>query len=162
MSPEPTFLVVPLGEVPLSDPTDQHDPPVVLVVDDERVIADTLSTILSKNGFAPLTAYDAKSALELAATIPPDLLISDVAMPGMNGIELAIAIADSVPDCKILLFSGQASTVDLLDRARHAGHHFNLLTKPIHPTDMLKRIRECLKTPPAVFTPPPAPEFISL
>jgi DNA-binding NtrC family response regulator len=162
MSPEPSFQVVPLGEVPLSDSTDQHDLAVVLVVDDERVIADTLSIILSKNGFAPMTAYDAETALELAAVVPPDLLLTDVAMPGMNGIDLAIAIAASIPDCKILLFSGQASTVDLLDRARHEGHHFNLLTKPVHPTDMLKRIAECLTTPPAISTPQPTLELISL
>jgi CheY-like chemotaxis protein len=162
MSPEPTFQVVPLGEVPLSDSTDQHDLPVVLVVDDERVIADTLATILSRNGFAPMIAYDGKTALELAAIIPPDLLLTDVAMPGMTGIDLAIAIAGPIADCKILLFSGQASTVDLLDRARHAGHHFNLLSKPVHPTDMLKRISECLTTPPAIFTPQPTPELISL
>lgn len=151
MSPEPTFQVVPIGEVPLSH-SEQPELPVVLVVDDERVIADTLSTILSKNGFAPITAYDGKTALELAAIIPPDLLLTDVAMPGMTGVDLAIAIAGSIPDCKILLFSGQASTVDLLDRARHEGHHFNLLSKPVHPTDMLKRISECLATPPAIFT----------
>jgi CheY-like chemotaxis protein len=162
MSPEPTFQVVPRGEVPLSNSTDQLELPVVLVVDDERVIADTLSTILSRNGFAPMAAYDAETALEIAAIIPPDLLLTDVAMPGMNGIDLAIAIADSIPDCKILLFSGQASTVDLLDRARHEGHHFNLLTKPVHPTDMLKRIRECLTTPSEIFAPQPTPELISL
>jgi CheY-like chemotaxis protein len=152
MSPEPTFQVVPLGEVPFSDSTDQPERPVVLVVDDERVIADTLATILSRNGFAPITAYDGETALELAAIIPPELLLTDVAMPGMNGIDLAIAIADSIPDCKILLFSGQASAIDLLDRARHEGHHFNLLTKPVHPTDMLRRIRECLTALPEIFT----------
>jgi CheY-like chemotaxis protein len=162
MSPEPTFPVVPLGEVPSSDSNDQQPPPVVLVVDDEKVIADTLSAILLRHGFAALTAYNAETALELADIIPPDLLITDVAMPGMNGIDLAIGIAGSIPDCKILLFSGQASTVDLLDRARHAGHHFHLLTKPVHPTDMLKRISECLSTPTTIFTPQPTPEPISL
>jgi CheY-like chemotaxis protein len=162
MSPEPTFPVVPLGEVPLSDSTDQLEPPVVLVVDDERVIAETLATILSKNGFAPLTAYNAETALELVAIIPPDLLLTDVAMPGMNGIDLAIAIADSIPDCKILLFSGQAATVDLLEQARHEGRHFNLLTKPVHPTDILKRIRECLSTPSVTLTAQLIPEPISL
>jgi DNA-binding response OmpR family regulator len=120
------------------------DPPVVLVVDDERVIADTLSAILTKHGFAVMTAYSAKTALELANVTRPDLLISDVAMPEMNGIELAIAMVHSIPDCKILLFSGQASTADLLETARHAGHTFTLILKPIHPTDLLNRISEFL------------------
>jgi CheY-like chemotaxis protein len=139
------FQVIPLAEVPWRKRTAERESPVILVVDDERVIADTLSTILSKKGFAVMTAYNAKSALELARVIPPELLITDVAMPGMNGIELAIALVQSIPDCKILLFSGQASTIDLLDEARHEGHNFNLLTKPVHPTDMLARIHECLK-----------------
>ena len=120
--------------------------PLVLVVDDERVIADTLSIILSQSGFATLTAYDGASGLELAEQRKPDLLISDVMMPGMTGIELAITIKETIPGCKILLFSGQAATVDLLDKARAAGYDFTTLTKPVHPTDMLRRISECLGT----------------
>src|SRR5260370_11238180 len=119
--------------------------PVVLIVDDEPVIADTLSIILSKSGFSTMTAYDGKSALELARAVHPDLLISDVVMPEMTGVELAIAVTETVPRCKILLFSGQAATVDLLEKARHRGHDFTILTKPVHPTDMLRRISECLE-----------------
>jgi CheY-like chemotaxis protein len=144
MSPELNFQVIPLHEVPPADPMNQHNPPLVLIVDDERVIADTLSVILSKCGFAVITAYDGRSALELASVIPPDLLLTDVSMPGMNGIELAIALSQSIPDCKVLLFSGQASTIDLLDKAQHAGYDFTLILKPVHPTDLLSRIAECL------------------
>jgi CheY-like chemotaxis protein len=145
MSTGLNFEVIPLAKVPWNKPAVQRDPPLVLVVDDERVIADTLSAILSKHGFVVMTAYDGPTALELARVTPPDLLISDVAMPGMNGIELAIAMVQYLPDCKVLLFSGQASTVDLLDKARHAGHTFTLILKPIHPTDLLNRISDFLK-----------------
>jgi FixJ family two-component response regulator len=65
-------------------------------------------------------------------------------MPGMTGIDLAISLSGTLPQCKVLLFSGQAATVDLLEEARRSGHDFTTLTKPIHPTDMLKRISECL------------------
>ena len=145
MSPELSFPVIPVAEVPPGKPILQSERPVVLVVDDERVIADTLSAILVRNGFAVMTAYNGETALEIAATIPPELLITDVAMPGMNGVDLAMAIAESIPDCKILLFSGQASTNDLLHNARHTGYDFTLLTKPVHPTDMLRRISDCFK-----------------
>jgi len=148
MSPELSFQVIPLDEVPLTEPKAQPDLPLVLIVDDEHVIADTLTVILSNSGFAVMTAYDARTALELASVIPPDLLLTDVSMPGMNGIELAIALIQSVPDCKILLFSGQASTVDLLDKAQHAGYDFTLILKPVHPTDLLSRISECLTKQP--------------
>lgn len=139
----PGVEVVPLVDVP--SPTDVARRPVVLVVDDEQAIADTLSIILSKNGFAPLAAYDGKSALELAEVIPPDLLLSDVVMPGMNGVQLAIAMMKKVSDCKVLLFSGQSSTVDLLAQARNEGHNFVALPKPIHPKVLLTCIARALE-----------------
>lgn len=147
MATKSNFQVVPLAEVP-KDEVDFYTSnrrPVVLIVDDERVIADTLSIILKKNGFATLTVYDGKAALELAKSELPDLLISDVVMPGMSGIELAISLSQNVPECKILLFSGQAATVDLLAKARTMGHNFTTLTKPVHPKDMLRRVSECLE-----------------
>ena len=147
MSSSKNFAVIPLCDVPMEPwtPSVERRRPVVLVVDDERIIADSLAAILSAHGFAVLTAYDGGSALDVARVIPPELLISDVMMPGMSGTELAIALIELVPDCKVLLFSGQAATVDLLARARDQGHDFTLLAKPIHPTDMLRRISECLE-----------------
>jgi DNA-binding NtrC family response regulator len=153
MTPKFNFDVVPVSEVPKEDAVflPEKPKPIVLVVDDERVIADTLSIILSKSGFLALTAYEAFSALELAKQAAPDLLISDVVMPGMSGIDLAIALTQTLPSCKVLLFSGQAATVDLLEKARNAGHNFTTLTKPVHPTDMLRRISECLSLPETNF-----------
>ena len=148
MSPKFKFEVISIADIPQEDGValPQKAQPVVLIVDDEKVIADTLSIILSKSGFATLTAYDGSNALKLARNQTPDLLISDVMMPGMTGIELAITVKQTIPGCRILLFSGQAATVDLLEKARHDGHDFTTLTKPVHPTDMLKRISECLGT----------------
>ncbi len=71
----------------------------------------------------------------------PDLLITDVSMPGMSGIDLAIEMKMVYPRCKTLLFSGQASTADLLEKARQDGHDFVLLQKPTHPADLLREIR---------------------
>ena len=116
--------------------------PVILVVDDESVIADTLTEILNRNGYAAMPAYDGEEALESALLMPPELLISDVVLPGMSGIDLAISVKRVFPDCKILLFSGQAVTSDLLASANSRGHHFSLLKKPIHPTDLLTQLKE--------------------
>jgi CheY-like chemotaxis protein len=140
--------VVPLVEVPKTniDVLPGKQRPAVLVVDDERIIANTLSVILTKSGFLTMAAYDGASALELAESFRPDLLISDVVMPEMTGIELAITLTQRLPNCKVLLFSGQAATVDLLEKARKTGHDFTTLTKPVHPTEMLRHISECLAT----------------
>ncbi len=155
MSPALGYKVVPLAEVPLdkSVPASERQQHVVLVVDDERVIADTLSVILSRSGFCVLTAYDACSALELARGITPDLLLTDVMMgPGMDGTQLAIEMSKSFPECKVLLFSGHAATKDLLAKARSEGHDFTLMTKPVHPADLLKRIGESFASKRAAHT----------
>jgi CheY-like chemotaxis protein len=114
--------------------------PVVLVVDHEQIIADTIVAILKNKGFAASAAYDGKTALKMALLVSPALLITDVSMPGMNGIELAIALTKAIPDCQILLFSGQAITHDLLRQANADGYEFALLPKPVHPKDLLTQM----------------------
>ena len=141
------FPTVPLEEVPLPGPMIANEPrrPAVMVVDDESSIADTLAEILCRSGYAAVAAYDADSALETTLMTPSEMLITDVVLPGMNGIDLAIHVRRIFPDCKIILFSGQASTSDLLAAANRDGHQFVLLSKPVHPTDLLARISESLK-----------------
>jgi DNA-binding NtrC family response regulator len=146
------FEIIPLEEVPRDDAAavNKEDRPLVLIVDDERIIADTLAMILSKSGYRVRTAYGGEVAFKLACEARPDLLLTDVAMPGMTGIELAIGVKETIPSCKILLFSGHASTMDALAEARDLGYDFNLLTKPVHPSDMLRRVSECLAFPEAM------------
>jgi DNA-binding response OmpR family regulator len=139
-----TFERVPINEISSPPDAEEHRP-VVLIVDDEIAIADTLAIILANNGFATIAAYGGRSALEIARVIPPDLLLSDVSMPGMTGVELAIAISQQIADCRVLLFSGQSLTVDILAEARAAGYDFPALTKPIHPSVLLRRIAHCLQ-----------------
>ncbi len=115
--------------------------PKVLVADDERVIADTLAMILNQSGFQTRVAYTGEKALEVAAEFQPEMLISDVIMAGLNGIDAAIKIREILPSIKILLFSGQAATADLLEKARERGYEFEILAKPVHPGDLLAKLR---------------------
>lgn len=115
--------------------------PKVLVADDERVIADTLTMILNQSGFDARAVYSGEKALEVARTFTPDMLISDVIMADLNGIDAAIRIRALLPGIKILLFSGQAATADLLEKARTQGYEFEILAKPVHPQDLLTRLR---------------------
>lgn len=121
---------------------DSKTKPRVLVVDDERVIADTLAIILNQAGFNASAVYTGNDAVDMARSQKPDLIISDVVMPDMNGIEAAIHIRGFLPACKILLFSGQAVTADLLEDARERGYEFQILAKPVHPQDLLAKLRE--------------------
>jgi DNA-binding NtrC family response regulator len=116
--------------------------PLVLIVDDESVIADTLCMILSLSGYACIVAYNAESALDVVRLTPPQLLITDVAMPGLSGIDLGVEVRALIPDCKVLLFSGQASTMDLLGDPKYSVHNFLLLSKPLHPRELLSHISD--------------------
>jgi CheY-like chemotaxis protein len=115
--------------------------PRVLVVDDEQVIADTLALILNRSGFAAKAAYSGKAAVEVAPVLKPDILLSDVIMFDMTGIEAAIRISKAVPGCRVVLLSGQAATADLLRRAERQGFRFEIVAKPVHPQDLLALLR---------------------
>jgi len=114
----------------------------VLVVDDEETVANTTVEILNMAGFCAFVAYDGQIALELAAKFHPDILLTDVVMPGMNGVELAIAITRLLARTRVLLISGQAGTIDLLEKARREGHDFELVTKPIHPMKLIEHLKK--------------------
>jgi DNA-binding response OmpR family regulator len=114
----------------------------ILVVDDEHPIADTLAAILQQNGFDVYVAYTGNRAIEIALQIEPDLLVSDVMMPDKSGIEVAAAVRAKLPQCKTLLFSGSAASTDMLKFARQSGYEGDILSKPIHPSDLLVKLND--------------------
>ena len=120
----------------------------ILIVDDERTIADTLALIFATNGYEARTAYSAEQALEMLDEWRPDLAVIDVVLPGMNGIEFAIFLKGSYPACHFLLFSGQPGTSGLLEEAKKKGHLFEILAKPLHPTFMLSTVSDMLSPAP--------------
>jgi DNA-binding response OmpR family regulator len=112
----------------------------VLVIDDEKNLADTLVWILEKAGHEAKSAYDGASALECVNAFSPDVVISDVIMPGMNGIEVCARIQAQFPECHILLFSGQTATDELVGQAREKGLTWELLAKPMDPEELLAKV----------------------
>ena len=118
--------------------------PRVLVADDEHVIADTLAMIFNGSGFDARAVYSGETAVELAQNFQPDVLITDVVMRRMNGIDAAIRIRLLLPSIRILMLSGQAETENLIDKARTEGYDFDILAKPVHPNDLLKKLRNML------------------
>jgi DNA-binding NtrC family response regulator len=112
----------------------------VLIVDDEQMIATTLAQILNASGFEARAVFSGEKALATAAEFRPDILLTDVIMRGVSGIEVGIQISKIHPSCRVILFSGQASTADLLDRAISLGYRFEIIAKPIHPKDLLKAL----------------------
>lgn len=115
----------------------------IIVVDDEPIIADTLVNILRGEGHDAFAVSSGESAIRLAKLMQPagpDLLVTDVVMPGMDGIETAKEILRLVPACRIVLFSGQAASTDLLAKAQAEGYSFEILPKPVNPDVLLRAI----------------------
>ncbi len=115
--------------------------PTVLVIDDDPIHADTLAMVLNISGFKATAVYSGERGIELARLSPFDHLVTDVVMDGMNGIDAAIAIHQVLPNCRILLISGNNNTAELLAIAAAKGHGFEILPKPIHPTVLLEQMR---------------------
>jgi CheY-like chemotaxis protein len=113
----------------------------ILVVDDERLLAETTAAILRRAGFNTKIAYDGFQALEAMASFNPDYLLTDIMMPGMNGVELAMVITRIRPTTKILLFSGQAGITEILEDSKAKGFDFPLLAKPVHPSKLIEGLK---------------------
>ena len=128
----------------------------IFVVDDEHLIASTTALILSHYGFDAVFFTLPLDALLAARLDAPDLLVSDIVMPRISGIALAIQIQACCPDCRVLLFSGQAGTFDMLEAARTDGHHFDLLSKPVHPAVLLLKLQNLMQRASPL---PATPEF---
>lgn len=115
----------------------------VLVADDEHAIADSLTTIFRSHGFDARSVYSGYSAIETAVKFDPDVVISDVTMPGVNGIDAVLSISRQWPNSRFLLFTGNADCQESLERARAGGLRLACLHKPVPPRLLIEYLREC-------------------
>jgi len=115
--------------------TAESDDRTVMVIDDDRVLADTLSDILRKHGFKPVALYSGEEAVELAERFRPDVVLSDIRMSGLNGIEAAKRIRMLHPGCRIILFTAHTTSAALIQLIHGLG--FEFLPRPLHPEHVL-------------------------
>ena len=118
----------------------------VLIVDDEQIIADTLRLIFDRRGFDCSVAYTVDHGIECARRVQPQLLVSDLCMPGFGGLVMAAVIAYEVPGCRILLLTGDYHSLEEVAASggRLLGRHA-VLTKPIHPEMLLQEADHLLQ-----------------
>jgi len=114
-------------------------PPNVLVVDDETGILETLAILLKNEGFAPITALGGKQGLERLKTTTPDIVLTDVRMPTVSGIEVLSAARAKDPDMPVILMTAQADLRSAID-AVNAGA-FYYVQKPFANDDIIAILR---------------------
>ncbi len=122
--------------------------PRVLIVDDESILANSLSWIFEKRGFETLVCYSPDSAIDSARIFRPDLLLCDLAMPGMGGLTMASIISRSLPHCRILLLTGDYPSLEhawAVGRSMFQKHA--VLAKPVHPLTLLHEAYHLMDLP---------------
>lgn len=111
----------------------------VLVVDDERLTADTLGIIFQKKGFDTRVAYSVDSALGDVLEFGPDLVLCDISMPGRDGLELMVEIARRELSCGVLVLTGYLTNLKpVQEQIRKMTQRTRVLTKPCPPEDLLR------------------------
>ena len=111
----------------------------ILVVDDEQAVADTLCMIFMKHGFDCRTAYTGLAALARTDEFCPELLLCDISMPGMNGLEVVSRVTKKCPDCCVLLLTGHYTNLAFAQRwALSHPAPSRIMTKPVPPAQLLE------------------------
>jgi CheY-like chemotaxis protein len=117
----------------------------VLVVDDDRLVADTLTLIFQRNGFAAKAAYSAEEALQSSREFVPHLLLCDVTMPERDGLSLVEDMTREMPACRILVLTGFYSNLKIVrERASKLSRPLGILTKPCQPSELLREVAALL------------------
>ena len=117
----------------------------VLVVDDDRLVADTLALIFEKNGYDARATYSADEALRIAREFVPNLLLCDVTMPGRDGLALTLDITLEFPSCRIIVLTGfYSNLVSVREQANKMLRPMGILTKPCQPSELLRHANDIL------------------
>ena len=114
--------------------------PRVSVIDDEHIIADTLAEILKLHGYEAKAYYDGESALADAQDFCPQVVLSDIRMQKIDGIETALRFREFHPPCRVILFTATPMSGELYERISGLG--FEFLQRPLHPQEVVALLRE--------------------
>ncbi len=120
----------------------------ICIIDDEASICSTIAGILKDEGYPSLVFHDAESFWEHLDSIEPSLVLLDIWLPGMDGMELLKRLHKRLPDLPILMMSGHAG-IDAAVAAIKAGA-YDFLEKPLHLEVLLDKIASALKHRPVV------------
>jgi DNA-binding NtrC family response regulator len=122
----------------------------VLVIDDDPAVRATMEVVLKRDGHAVVAADNGRKGLQLLQSTPFDLLIVDLFMPDMDGLEIVGQVKKSRPDLPIIVISGHYAGAgpapDFLHMATKLGAVYSL-QKPFRPAELRAAVEKCLDQP---------------
>jgi two-component system, NtrC family, phosphoglycerate transport system response regulator PgtA len=113
--------------------------PKVLVVDDDHMTTDTLAAILVLQEYEAHATYSGESALEWVTQFQPDIVLMDVRMRKLSGVETAARVRELHPECRVILFT--ASQLNPIERQTIERLHLEFIERPLHPAELLARLK---------------------
>jgi two-component system, NtrC family, response regulator HydG len=131
----------------------------VLVVDDDRQMVKTFAAVLRRRGWESLTAFDGEQAVQVARDHHVDVVLMDVRMPGMNGVEALRAIRQSKPLTPVILMTAYAAN-ELLEQAERDGA-LSIMPKPVPLPRLLTLLEDVIRTERSVLIVDDDPQFLS-
>ncbi|MDD3813672.1 MAG: response regulator [Desulfocapsaceae bacterium] len=111
----------------------------LLIVDDEIEFAETLAERMELRGIATQTANNGKEALEMVHSSPPDLVILDLKMPDMSGLEVLQSIKSMHPSIEVIMLTGHGSTASGIEGMEKGA--FDYIMKPVDLNDLLEKLK---------------------
>jgi DNA-binding response OmpR family regulator len=120
------------------------DTVTVVVVDDERPLVDLVSRYLRREGYEVHAAYDGTEALEVIGRADPDVIVLDLMLPGVDGLEVARRIRET-SDPYIVMLTARTDEVDRIVGLRVGADDY--VTKPFSPNELVARIQAMLRRP---------------
>ncbi len=118
--------------------------PTVLIIDDESAIVDTLRILLKNEGFAAHVAFGGKQGLDQIAAIRPDIIISDIRMPGFGGLDILAAARAQDPDMPVILMTAQASLQTAITAVNDGAFHY--VQKPFQNDALIAIVKRAAET----------------
>lgn len=116
----------------------------VLVIDDDRAVCDVVKHILKRAGFEAIGAYDGATGLATAREIAPDLIILDVKMPDLDGLETLARLREDSSTCKTVVVAFTGLVIDA-EGLRRRGFD-DVIAKPILASDLVERLTSALRS----------------
>lgn len=121
----------------------------IVVIDDEKSMVDFLREVLRRDGFQVVTVQSAKDAKAIIESTKPDLIVVDLVMPGMSGVELIHYLQEKgMQSIPVIVITGHNRSLDDEEKIRLEANVVDIIKKPFQPSILMMRVRQLLKTNP--------------
>ena len=117
-------------------------PPLILIVEDEKILADSMALYLERHAYATAVAYAGEESLQLAEENSPDVMVVDIQLPGIDGLEVLRCIREASPSTEVVMITAYASIATAVEAMQCGVFHY--LSKPLDLVELCAVVAKAL------------------